>query len=29
MSKLVDGLASNGKLIVIGATFDPIEVTPI
>jgi D-arabinose 1-dehydrogenase-like Zn-dependent alcohol dehydrogenase len=29
MSKLVDGLAPNGKLIVIGATFDPIEVTPI
>jgi D-arabinose 1-dehydrogenase-like Zn-dependent alcohol dehydrogenase len=29
MSQLVDGLAPNGKLIVIGATFDPIEVTPI
>ena len=29
MSKLVDGLAPNGKLIVIGATVDPIEVTPI
>jgi len=29
MSELVDGLAPNGKLIVIGATFDPIEVTPI
>jgi D-arabinose 1-dehydrogenase-like Zn-dependent alcohol dehydrogenase len=29
MSKLVDGLAPNGKLVVIGATFDPIEVTPI
>jgi D-arabinose 1-dehydrogenase-like Zn-dependent alcohol dehydrogenase len=29
ISKLVDGLAPNGKLIVIGATFDPIEVTPI
>jgi D-arabinose 1-dehydrogenase-like Zn-dependent alcohol dehydrogenase len=29
MSKLVDGLAPDGKLIVIGSTFDPIEVTPI
>ena len=29
MSELVDGLGSNGKLIVIGATFDPIEVTPV
>jgi D-arabinose 1-dehydrogenase-like Zn-dependent alcohol dehydrogenase len=29
MSKLIDGLAPNGKLIVIGATVDPIEVTPI
>ena len=29
MSKLVDGLAPNGKLIVIGADADPIEVTPI
>jgi D-arabinose 1-dehydrogenase-like Zn-dependent alcohol dehydrogenase len=29
MSALVDGLAPNGKLMVIGATFDPIEVTPI
>jgi len=29
MSKLIDGLAPNGKLIVVGATFDPIEVTPI
>jgi D-arabinose 1-dehydrogenase-like Zn-dependent alcohol dehydrogenase len=28
MSKLIDGLAPNGKLIVVGATFDPIEVTP-
>src|SRR5215470_10230199 len=26
MSELIDGLAANGKLI--GATFDPIEVTP-
>jgi D-arabinose 1-dehydrogenase-like Zn-dependent alcohol dehydrogenase len=29
MSELVNGLGPNGKLIVIGATFDPIEVTPI
>jgi D-arabinose 1-dehydrogenase-like Zn-dependent alcohol dehydrogenase len=29
MSDLVDGLGANGKLLVIGATFDPIEVTPI
>jgi D-arabinose 1-dehydrogenase-like Zn-dependent alcohol dehydrogenase len=29
MSELIDGLAANGKLMVIGATFDPIEVTPI
>ena len=28
MSELIDGLGPNGKLIVIGATFDPIEVTP-
>jgi D-arabinose 1-dehydrogenase-like Zn-dependent alcohol dehydrogenase len=28
MSALIDGLAPNGKLMVIGATFDPIEVTP-
>jgi len=28
MSKLIDGLAPNGKLIVVGATFDPIKVTP-
>jgi D-arabinose 1-dehydrogenase-like Zn-dependent alcohol dehydrogenase len=28
MSQLIDGLAPNGKLMVIGATFDPIEVTP-
>ena len=28
MSALIDGLGANGKLIVIGATFDPIEVTP-
>ena len=29
MSALIDGLGPNGKLIVIGATFDPIEVTPV
>ncbi|MFY9644954.1 MAG: alcohol dehydrogenase [Terriglobales bacterium] len=29
MSELVDGLGPNGKLLVVGATFDPIEVTPI
>lgn len=28
MSALIDGLGPNGKLLVIGATFDPIEVTP-
>jgi D-arabinose 1-dehydrogenase-like Zn-dependent alcohol dehydrogenase len=28
MSELFDGLAPNGKLMVIGAAFDPIEVTP-
>jgi D-arabinose 1-dehydrogenase-like Zn-dependent alcohol dehydrogenase len=29
MSDLIDGLRPNGKLIVVGATFDPIEVTPM
>ena len=29
MSSLIDGLGPNGKLIVLGAAFDPIEVTPI
>jgi D-arabinose 1-dehydrogenase-like Zn-dependent alcohol dehydrogenase len=29
MSELVNGLGPNGKLIVIGATFDPIEVSPV
>jgi len=29
MSALIDGLGSNGKLMVIGAAFDPIEVTPL
>ena len=28
MSELIDGLGPNGKLVVIGASFDPIEVTP-
>jgi len=29
MSALIDGLGPNGKLMVIGAAFDPIEVTPV
>lgn len=29
MSELVDGLGPNGKLLVIGAALDPIEVTPV
>ena len=29
MSELIDGLGPNGKLLVIGATFDPIEVAPV
>jgi D-arabinose 1-dehydrogenase-like Zn-dependent alcohol dehydrogenase len=29
MSELIDGLGANGKLVVIGAAFDPIEVSPI
>lgn len=29
MSELIDGLGPNGKLVVIGATSDPIEVTPL
>jgi D-arabinose 1-dehydrogenase-like Zn-dependent alcohol dehydrogenase len=29
MSELIDGLGPNGELMVIGATFDPIEVAPI
>src|SRR3984957_2190645 len=29
MFELIDGLGPNGKLGVVGATFDPIEVTPI
>jgi D-arabinose 1-dehydrogenase-like Zn-dependent alcohol dehydrogenase len=28
MSELINGLGPNGKLIVIGVSFDPIEVTP-
>src|SRR5271156_1179702 len=29
MSELINGLGPNGKLVVIGATFDPIEVSPV
>jgi D-arabinose 1-dehydrogenase-like Zn-dependent alcohol dehydrogenase len=29
MSELIDGLGPNRKLMDIGATFDPIEVTPM
>jgi D-arabinose 1-dehydrogenase-like Zn-dependent alcohol dehydrogenase len=29
MSELVDGLGPNGKLLVIGASVDPIQVTPV
>jgi len=29
MSELIDGLGQNGKLMVIGVSFDPIEVTPV
>ncbi len=29
MSALVDGLAINGKLLVVGATAEPIEVSPL
>jgi D-arabinose 1-dehydrogenase-like Zn-dependent alcohol dehydrogenase len=29
MTEVFDGLASNGKLMVIGVTADPIEVTPV
>jgi D-arabinose 1-dehydrogenase-like Zn-dependent alcohol dehydrogenase len=28
MSELIDGLAPNGRLLVAGAAFDPIHVTP-
>jgi D-arabinose 1-dehydrogenase-like Zn-dependent alcohol dehydrogenase len=29
MSALIDGMGANGRLMVVGATMDPIEVTPI
>jgi D-arabinose 1-dehydrogenase-like Zn-dependent alcohol dehydrogenase len=29
MSEVIDGLGPNGKLMVIGATMDPIQVTPV
>jgi D-arabinose 1-dehydrogenase-like Zn-dependent alcohol dehydrogenase len=29
MSELIDGLGPNGELVVIAATFDPIEVAPV
>jgi D-arabinose 1-dehydrogenase-like Zn-dependent alcohol dehydrogenase len=29
VSKLIDGLGPNGKLVVVGAAMDPIEVTPV
>ena len=29
MSSLVDGLGTNGKMMVVGATMEPIEVSPI
>ncbi len=29
MSELIDGLGPNGRLMVIGAPFDPIEVSPV
>jgi D-arabinose 1-dehydrogenase-like Zn-dependent alcohol dehydrogenase len=29
MSEVIDGLAPNGKLMVVGAATDPIEVTPV
>ncbi len=29
MSELINGLGPNGKLMVVGATVDPIEVTPL
>jgi D-arabinose 1-dehydrogenase-like Zn-dependent alcohol dehydrogenase len=29
MSELIDGLGPNGELMVIGAAFEPIEVTPV
>jgi D-arabinose 1-dehydrogenase-like Zn-dependent alcohol dehydrogenase len=29
MSALINGLGANGRMMVVGATMDPIEVTPI
>ncbi len=29
MTEVIDGLGPNGKLVVVGASFDPIEVTPL
>jgi len=29
MSELIDGLGAHGRLLVVGATFDPIEVKPL
>src|SRR5579862_1353120 len=29
MSALIDGLGDNGKLVVVGVDFNPIEVTPL
>jgi len=29
MSSLVNGLGANGRMMIVGATFDPIEVAPI
>jgi D-arabinose 1-dehydrogenase-like Zn-dependent alcohol dehydrogenase len=29
MSSLIDGLGANGRMMVVGATFDPIEVSPV
>ncbi len=29
MSELIDGLGPNGNLMVVGASFDPIEVSPV
>ncbi len=29
MSALIDGLGPNGKLVVVGAAFEPMEVTPV
>src|SRR5438094_2064054 len=29
LSSLIDGLGENGRMMVIGATTDPIEVTPV